>query len=92
MSANNLFCCVEIGLSPVIDSVEKVAGVFDLSVAALLAKDLLIETPEPASIPTRVARMVSHVVEDFLSADDEGRRRILDIAEQEAERSRGRNI
>jgi transcriptional regulator with XRE-family HTH domain len=69
--------------SPTLETVELLARALGLSISDLLSDESpKIEPPSPSS---RVARELGRVVEDFLVASPQGRRRIAKVAAEEAD-------
>ena len=71
--------------SPSIKTVERLAQALGVNIADLFGEDALkLDLPTPTS---KVARDLGRLIEDFLVSSAQGRRRIANVAADEAEKA-----
>jgi transcriptional regulator with XRE-family HTH domain len=85
-TVNNLFNSLENGISPTLDTLDAVSRALRVSVADLLAGTSIPPVGAPIGEPHLLARQIARLAEDFLLSSEDGRRDILKLADECANR------
>lgn len=85
-TVNNLFRSTVTETTPKIDTVEKIAKAFHLTVAELLSPDMTLTEPFKGNSSNELHEMLGNLIDNFLSLDSRGQSAVLITVKRESER------